>query len=144
MAAQDDGLAAPGQGQDQVLDFPAADGVQPGRRLVQDDQVGVVDERLGQTDAPLHALGELAHHPRADLAQADHFQQLLVALLALGRRQIKEIPEKIQRFVGIQKTVKVGLLRQVADVRLARHVARGMAEDLDVPAGRDRAGPAAF
>ena len=95
VAAQNDGFAAPGQGQDQILDFAAADGVQAGGRFVQDDEVGIVDERLGQADAALHALGKLAHHAGAHLAQADHFQKLFVALAGAwpGGRS-KRLPKK--------------------------------------------------
>ena len=136
MAAQDDGLAAPGQRQDQILDLAAADGVEAGGRLVEDDQVGVVDERLGQADAALHALGELADRPRPGLAQADHFEQLLGAVLALVPGQAEEVAEEIQRLAGIEVAVEVGFLGQVADARLGGDVAGRMAEDLDVPFGR--------
>ena len=80
MTAENDGFAPAGHGQDQILDFPAADRVHPGGRLVQDDEVRVVDQRLGQTNAPLHAFGKLPHHARAHLAQADHFQKFFGAL----------------------------------------------------------------
>ena len=82
-------LPRPGQRQDQVLDFAAADGVQAGGRLVEDNQFGIVDQGLGQADAALHALGEFADHAGADGAQADHFQKLLGAAAALGGRQVK-------------------------------------------------------
>jgi hypothetical protein len=51
--------------------------VQAGRRLVQDDQVGVVNQGLGQADPALHALGKLPHRAPLHLPEADHLQQLL-------------------------------------------------------------------
>ena len=59
-------------------------GSRPGRRLVENDQVGIVDERLRQADAALHAFGKFAHRARPRLAQADHFQQLLRAIVAVA------------------------------------------------------------
>ena len=84
MAAENHRLAAPRQSDDEILDLAAADGVEAGSRFVEDDEVGIVDERLRETDAALHALGEFAHRARARLAQADHFQQLLGPIVALA------------------------------------------------------------
>src|ERR1039458_8579416 len=38
-------------------------------RPMQEHQLGVVDQRLGQANAPLHACGDLAHRPHPFLAQ---------------------------------------------------------------------------
>ena len=79
---QDDRLAALGERENQILDFAAADRVEPGGRLVEDDQVGVVDERLRQADAALHALREFADVTPPGVVQPDHLDQLLGALAA--------------------------------------------------------------
>ena len=66
-----------------------------------------------------------------------------VRLLPVARRQVEQVAEEIERLARIQIPVEIGFLRQVADARLGGHVPGRMAEDLDVPLGRDTAGPAA-
>ena len=53
-------LAALVQALDDALDLDAADRVEPGHRLVEQHELRVVDERLGDADALQHALGVLA------------------------------------------------------------------------------------
>ena len=99
MTAQEDRLAPPRQRHDQVFDLATADGIQARSRLIQDHQIRIVDERLRQADAPLHAFGELAYRSRPRLAQAHHFEQLFGAVFALGPGQLKQIAEKVQCLV---------------------------------------------
>ncbi len=66
-------------GDDQVAHLAAADGVEVGRGLVEDQQLGLVQERLGQRQALGHAFGELA-----GLAPGDRLQ-LRRGELALDR-----------------------------------------------------------
>jgi hypothetical protein len=81
VAGEDDGLAAAPEFEDEVLDLPGADGVQARGGLVEDEEFGVVDQGLGDADAPLHALGVLADGPVLGVGQADHVQQLVDAAL---------------------------------------------------------------
>ena len=117
MAAQDDGLSASGQGQDQIFDLAATDRVEAGGGFVQNDQVGVIDQRLGQADAALHAFGEFTHHPAPHLVESDHLQELFGAAPALVVRQIKQAAEKIEGFARIQIAVEVRFFGQIADAR---------------------------
>ena len=111
MAAQNDSLATFGQGQNQIFDFATADGVESGGWFVQNDEVGIVDQGLGQANAALHPFGEFPHDPGADLAQTNHVQKLFVSFLALLSGQREKVAKKIERLVGIQKAVKVRFLR---------------------------------
>ena len=45
-------------------------------------------DQLGEADAALHALGKFADGAAADLVEADHFEQLLGALVALAGREL--------------------------------------------------------
>jgi hypothetical protein len=92
--------------------------IQAGGRFVENDQVRIVDERLGQADAALHAFGKFADGAHARLAEADHFEQLLGAIFALVGRQSKEIAEKIERLVRIEVAVEIRFFGQVTDHRL--------------------------
>ena len=57
VAAHDDRLALGAQVKDKILHPTGAERIEAGRWLVEDHQLGVVDERLGQADALAHALG---------------------------------------------------------------------------------------
>ena len=63
------------------LHLDAADRVEPGHRLVEQDERRVVDEGLGDADALQHALRVLAQLHVAGVAQADVPQQVLDAPL---------------------------------------------------------------
>ena len=80
---EDDRLALLAQVADQLLDFRGADRVEPRGRLVEQDQLGVVDQRLGQPDAALHALGILAKLAMLGTGEADHVDQLADPLVPL-------------------------------------------------------------
>ena len=54
---------------DQGADLADLDRVEAGRRLVEDQDVGVVDHRLGQADALAVALREVAEDPRLDVVE---------------------------------------------------------------------------
>ena len=115
MAAQNHRLAATRQRDDQILHLAAANRIQAGSRLVEDHQVGIVDERLRQPDAPLHALGKFADGARLCFAETDHFQQLFRAVVALVFREMKQIPEEIQRLARVEIAIQIRFLRQIAD-----------------------------
>jgi len=50
-----------------------------------------------------------------NLFQPHHLQQLLRAPPALGGRQVKHIPKKVERFPRVQKAIEIRFLRQIAD-----------------------------
>ena len=124
MTAQNHRLAAPGQRQDEVLDFAATNRVKPRGRFIENDEVGVVDERLRQADAALHALGKFAHGAHVNLAQTDHFEQLFDPAVALFLAEMKKVSEKIERLARIEIAVKIRFLGQITDARLGLHVPR--------------------
>ena len=132
MAAQDDGLAAAGERENQVFHFATTDRIQTGSGFVQNHEVRVIDQRLSQPDAALHAFGKLAHHPAAHLVQPHHLQQLLGATPPFFVRQIEQAAEEVECLVGIEVAVEIRFLRQVTDARLDRDVPRGVAEHFDV------------
>ena len=51
--------------QDQIAHLAPADGIEPGHRLVEDDELRIVDERLREADALHHAFRVLADRPAA-------------------------------------------------------------------------------
>ena len=105
MAAQNHRLAATSERHNQVLHLAAANRVQARRRLVENDQVRIVDECLRQADAALHALGKFADGAGAGLAEADHFEKLLGALVSFRARQAENVAEEIERLVRVKVTI---------------------------------------
>ncbi len=75
VAREHDRLALLTKIADQFLDLGRADRVQPRGRLVEQDQLRVVDQRLGQPDPPLHALGILPQLPLLGRREPDHVDQ---------------------------------------------------------------------
>jgi len=90
-------------------------GIQAGGGFVQNNQVGVIDQRLRQSDAALHAFGEFTHHPAPHLVESDHLQELFGATPALGVGQIKQAAEKVEGFAGVQIAVEIRFFGQIAD-----------------------------
>ncbi len=64
----------------------AADGVEPGRRLVQEEHAGLVDERRGEIEPPLHAARVGADPAVGGLGQPDPLEQRLAARRRPRRR----------------------------------------------------------
>ena len=85
VAAHHDRLALVLELQDQVLHLAGADRVEAAGRLVEQDQLGIVDQRLGQADAAGHALGVFLELPLAGPVEADHLDQAVDPLLAARR-----------------------------------------------------------
>ncbi len=87
---EEHGLAALVQALDDALDLDAADRVEPGHRLVEQHELGVVDERLGDADALQHALGVLAQVRVGGALQADVPEQGLDALAPAARVEAEQ------------------------------------------------------
>ena len=129
VAAQDDRLALVAQLADQVLHLGRADRVEARGRLVEQDQLGVVDQRLGQADPPLHALGVFA-----ELACLAAFRPTMsisrsTRLRPLGRRDVEQPAVEVERLLGVEELVEVRLLGQVADPLVLGDVGGRLVED---------------
>ncbi len=86
VAAHHDRLALLFEPQDQVLHFARADRVEAAGRLVEEHQVRIVDQGLGQADTPRHTLGVFFELPAAGPVEPDHFDQGVGPLAARGGR----------------------------------------------------------
>ena len=73
--AEEDRAALIAQLEDQRADVAAAERIEPGHRLVEEDHLGIVDERLRDADALHHPLRELAQLQPAFGADADAIEQ---------------------------------------------------------------------
>ena len=118
MGGEDDG-AVLAQSLDDVADLDDLLGIQTDGGLVQDQDLGIADEGLGEADTLLIALGQVADHPGVVLLQAHQLADLAdmggALQLAGGDLQVKN---KVQVFRYGHVQVQGRLLRQVADLPL--------------------------
>ena len=77
----------------QVEHLLAAERVEPGGGLVEQHQLGVGDERLGQLGALAHAGGEAADGPEAGLVEPDEVEDVGRALAGRPGREPAELAE---------------------------------------------------
>ena len=85
MRRQQDRLAARQQRLQPLPDQMARLRIEPGGRLVHEDQVGIVDQRPRQRQASLHAARQLADPRRPSGGQAGELQQLRQRARATSR-----------------------------------------------------------
>ena len=123
---------------DQFPELPARQRVDAGGRLVEDQEIRIVDQRAAQTELLLHAAGELARGPAGKGRHAGRVQQFDDPPLALGRGLAEQLAEEIEVLRHAEGRIEVlaEALRHVGDavvaggsMRLHRHVA---AQRLDV------------
>ena len=112
-----------------------ADRVEAGGRLVEQDQLGVVDQGLGQADPALHALGVFAELAVLGRGQADHVDQPADPLVPLGGRDLEQPAVEVERLLGVEEPVEVRLLGQVADPLVLGDVGGRLVEDQGVALG---------
>ena len=94
--AEEHGAAAIAQAKNQLADLAAAERIEPRHRLVEEHELGLVDERLGDADALHHALRKLAQLKAPLGADADLVQQTRGALPPLLRGAAEQ-PREVDR-----------------------------------------------
>ncbi len=128
MAREEHRLARVAQREDQVAHLAPADRVEPRHRLVEDHQLRIVLDRLGQPEPLHHALRELAQRRAAATAESDALEGVTHLLPALGGGHALEPAVEIEELLGGEVVVEVGVLGQVADARARAWVARRVSE----------------
>ena len=132
---------------DQVPELPARQRIDAGRRLIEDQEVRVMDQRAAEAELLLHAAGQLAGRPVRKRAEPGGAQQSVDAALSLLPPVAEQTAEKIHVLHHREDRVEVlpQPLRHIGDPRAGQrpvsdvlHVA---AEHLDLSAlDRVRAG----
>ncbi|KPK44207.1 MAG: hypothetical protein AMK72_12285 [Planctomycetes bacterium SM23_25] len=135
---EEDRLAFALEPQDKVLHLARADGVQAGRRFVEEQEFRVVDEGLGQADAPAHSLGVLAELacPGPPI-QSDPVEEFGGPSAPLAAVEAEEATVEIDRLLAGQKAVQIGLFGQVADALVDGRRSRRQAEDTGAAGRRE-------
>src|SRR5205823_8620177 len=87
--------------------------IQPRRRLIDNEQLGVIQERLGNTDALPHSAGETAERTLARFDEVHHLEQLLDSLArgltieTFGRGEVFEELDRVQIRVNAEVLRKI-------------------------------------
>ena len=121
--------------------LPAA-GVEPGRRLVEHEQVGLVHQAGGEVEPPAHAAGIGPHRPPGGIAQAERRRQLRRPARRLRAAQPGQPADQHEIVVPAQRVVEPRVLPGEPDARpylpgLRQHV---VPEDAHPPRVRPRQG----
>ena len=140
MSSTSDRRPAPTQIQDQVADRADADGIEPARRLVEEEQLRLPEQRLPEPDALEHAFRKCPHRPIHHGPQPDDVAVHGRTPPALGGRQAEQIGVVPVEFARRRPGGELELFGQVAEAGSRRAVACRPAEDLCASSGR-RDGP---
>ncbi len=100
----------------------AGDGVEPDGRLVEHEQLGTVDERLGQLEPADHAAGVGAGEPVGRLGQPHHLKRFGDALAPDRPGDVEEAREPADVLAAGQRRLDRQLLRDVPDPPANRHL----------------------
>ena len=114
---QEQGRALADQAADDVPHAEAAARVEPGRRLVEEQQLGPPDERAAKVEPAAHAARVRLDDPVAGVGQLELLQQLRCASRGLGLRELVQPPEHDQVLAPGQVLVDRGVLPGQADDR---------------------------
>ena len=105
--------------------------VEAGGRLVEEQDLGLVDERRGEVEPALHAAGVALDHPVGGVLELDQLQQLARARSAApSALEPEQPPVQDQQLAAGLARVEAGLLQRDADpaadlVRVAGDVDAG-------------------
>ena len=115
MGTDDDRLAVIPQFLQDFLEFKPASGIQAGRRFIQNEKLGIVDQRPGQAEPLLHAPGKLIHIALFLSLQMHHFQQMSAQSAGLPRLHAVGTGIEFQIFHHLQIVIHTEKIRHIAD-----------------------------
>ena len=106
-----------GELEEQVPQVAPRHRIDPGRRLIEEDQPGLVQQGTGQGQPLLPPAGERVRRASPGAAQAHPIDQLLLAMPRTGRRQPVDARVEVEVLLRRQVLVEGELLRHVPDPR---------------------------
>ena len=117
-----------------VANEKAAQRVEPGRRLVEEDQHGIVEKRLRQPRSLHHAFAVATHRPIGGFQQIDSGKQSVDAHVEVGTREPIEPPVEAQQLACGQAVVKSKVLGQESDAGARQSIAKRLTQHAPVAA----------
>jgi len=115
MTVQENRFALIAQSAEQLPYLRPPDRIEPIGRLVQDQQVGVMQQRLRQAEPLIHPFAEPFDRFVVAPGQSDKFQQFVTPAGDVGRRHPAETPIQAERRAGRVMLVDPEVFGQVAD-----------------------------
>src|SRR5262249_8888804 len=97
--------------------------------FIEEYQFRVIDESLGQTEPLAHALGVFLDDALPVGSEADHVDHFLGLGPAFVTRHVEKPAVEVERFLGVEKSIEVGLLRQIADAFVLANIGSRFVKD---------------
>jgi hypothetical protein len=135
--AEEDSAPLVSQAQNQLAHVAASERIEAGHRLVEEDHLRIIDERLCKADALDHPLGELPQLKPPLGAHAHLVQQARDSLAPLGSAIAEKSREVGEQLLGGQVVVKVRVLGQETNPALDADVTDRPAQNGGVAGGRE-------
>lgn len=129
MGGEDDGFSLAFEEEHEVADLAGAEGVNAGGGFVEEEEVGVVEEGLGQADALEHAFGVGAEASVSSGAEIDEIEELLDAGGEAWAGHAGEAAVVVEDFASGEEVGEIRVFREEAEAVAGGHGAGGVAED---------------
>src|SRR5438094_339894 len=85
--------------------------VEANRRLIEQEQAGLVEQGAGEVQTPLHPSGERPNHPVLEAGQLHELEHLAGASSQMGSGQTMEASEEMQVLENAEVLVESEFLR---------------------------------
>ena len=115
MRGDQDGDAFRLQSLELLAQFDARQRVEPGSGFVEQQYLGIVQQRLGQNQPLLHAKGELFHGVAATIGQSGALQCTVYGGPVASTLEMKGVGEELQKLAHAHVLVHAGLIGQIAN-----------------------------
>ena len=105
---------------DQLPELPPRQRIDPGRRFVEDKEIGIVNQRAAERQLLFHAAGKLAGGPVEERIETGRAGQVVDARLALRLPLAEQAADEVQIFEHAERGVEIApeTLRHVSDARV--------------------------
>src|SRR5205823_2082202 len=125
------------KGKNQVFHLACADGIEAGSRLIEQNEIGIVDQRLREANAAGHALGILAQLALAAFGvEADDVEQFRDAAIQRAAIDLEQLSVELEDLFAIEESIQVRLFGQEPDPLVDARVAGRFSQDGCAAAGR--------
>jgi hypothetical protein len=115
VGGEEHGLAALPLGRHELAEVEPAHGVEPVERLVEDEELRIVEERLGQAEPLAHALRVAAHRTVGRVGEPDLVEEEPRALEARRAVEPGQPAVEVEVLQGREAVVEERRLGEVAD-----------------------------
>jgi hypothetical protein len=136
VGAEKDGDAAFLESENKVANLAWAKGIDTGRGLVEDDEAGILNECLGESNALEHAFGVASQPSVASVLETHEIEKFFGAILECVFGHAAELAVEAKGFLSGEVFVKIGILGEEADILPGVDLAGVFAEDRAGAGGR--------